>query len=85
MTANQILQRFNRLLFYAILIFIVTLFFFPFMWVAFTAFQDAINAGAVPPDLLAPPTLDNFRQVFEEGGFAKVKTPLHADPVFVKQ
>jgi multiple sugar transport system permease protein len=63
------LQTINRLLFYTILIFIVAVFFFPFVWVAFTAFQDAVNAGAVPPDLLAPPTLDNFRLVFEEGQF----------------
>ena len=69
MMADQTIQKINRLLFYAILIFIVTVFFFPFMWVAFTAFQDTVNAGAIPPNLLAPPTLDNFRQVFEEGGF----------------
>jgi len=69
MMADQTIQKINRLLFYAVLIFIVTVFSFPFMWVAFTAFQDAVNAGAIPPDLLAPPTLDNFRQVFEEGGF----------------
>lgn len=63
------LQTINRLLFYTILIFIVAVFFFPFVWVAFTAFQESVNAGAVPPDLLAPPTLDNFRLVFEEGQF----------------
>jgi len=37
--------------------------------VIYTSFQDAVNAGAVPPDLLASPTLDNYRQVFEEGQF----------------
>ncbi|MBT4642472.1 MAG: carbohydrate ABC transporter permease [Deltaproteobacteria bacterium] len=63
------IQTINRILFYAVLISIVTVFFFPFIWVVFTSLQDAVTASSVPPDLTATPTLDNFRLVFEEGEF----------------
>lgn len=57
------------LLFYTFLCGVVLIFFFPFLWMLFTSFQEAENAGAVPPDFLAAPTLDNFRSVFAEGEF----------------
>ena len=65
-----ILQRnVARMSFYVVLGGVVLIFFFPFLWVLFTSLQDAENAGAIPPDFLAAPTLDNFRNVFEEGEF----------------
>lgn len=69
MSGIQILQRLQRLVFYLVLLAIITFFLFPFIWVVYTSLQNAAAAGAVPPDLTAAPTLDNFRQVFEEGGF----------------
>jgi len=69
MRQYQTIRTISRLLFYAILLFIVGVFFFPFLWVIYTSLQSPITAGAVPPDLLATPTLDNFRQVFEQGQF----------------
>ncbi len=65
----QMLKRLNWLVFYAVLIFIVIVFFFPFLWVIFTSMQNPVNAGAVPPNLFASPTIENFRQVFQQGEF----------------
>jgi len=69
MSGNQILQGLQRLVFYLVLLVIITFFLFPFVWVVYTSLQNAASAGAVPPDLTAAPTLDNFRQVLGEGGF----------------
>jgi len=59
----------NRFLFYAALVFIVIVFFFPFLWVIYTSFQYPTNASAVPPNIFASPTLENFHKVFQEGEF----------------
>lgn len=59
----------GKTLFYLALVAIVAAFFFPFLWVIFTAFQTAESAGEIPPNFLFTPTLDNFRQVFEEAEF----------------
>ena len=69
MTYFQSIKTLNRLLFYAVLIFIIFVFLFPFLWVVYTSLQNASTAGSIPPDLLATPTLDNFRVVFTEGEF----------------
>jgi len=61
----------HRISFYLILLGIVSVFLFPFVWVVFTSLQDGVTAGSVPPNLLALPTLDNFRQVFSEGDFLR--------------
>jgi multiple sugar transport system permease protein len=56
-------------LFYLALVAIAFVFLFPFLWVVFTSLQYPEAAAQVPPDLLFTPTLDNFKQVFNEGGF----------------
>ena len=70
MDSFQPLRLLNQLLFYLIVSGIAVLFLFPFFWVVFTALQYPEAANQVPPDLLVTPTLDNFRAVFEEGGFS---------------
>ena len=65
----QMLKRLNWLVFYAVLIFVVLVFFFPFLWVIFTSLQNPVNAGSVPPNIFASPTIENFRKVFQEGEF----------------
>jgi multiple sugar transport system permease protein len=62
-------QRLNWVVFYWVLIVITVVFLFPFFWVLFTSLQYPDAASQIPPDLLSPPTLDNFRTVFGEGTF----------------
>jgi len=59
----------SAVLFYAVIVAVCVVFLFPFFWVVFTALQSSETATQVPPVLLFTPTLDNFRQVFGEGGF----------------
>lgn len=56
-------------MFYLVLTMVVVAFFFPFLWVVFTSLQDAQSAGEVPPRFIFTPTLENYRQVFEEADF----------------
>jgi multiple sugar transport system permease protein len=59
----------RRTLFYLILAAVAASFFFPFLWVVFTALQDAQSAAEVPPHFPFMPTFDNFRQVIGEAEF----------------
>jgi multiple sugar transport system permease protein len=69
MAKPEIARITGKMLFYLVLVAIVAAFFFPFLWVIFTALQTAESAGEIPPNFLFTPTLDNFRQVFEEAEF----------------
>jgi ABC-type glycerol-3-phosphate transport system permease component len=42
---------------------------FPFAWMALISLRTPLDAFAQPPDLLAPFTLDNFRQIWLIDGF----------------
>ena len=42
---------------------------FPFLWMALISFRLPVDAFASPPRLLAPMTIENFRQVWIEDGF----------------
>lgn len=35
----------------------------PYIWITLTAFKNRVDAAAVPPVILSPVTLDNFREV----------------------
>ncbi|MBT4269657.1 MAG: carbohydrate ABC transporter permease [Deltaproteobacteria bacterium] len=65
----RFLRYVNGLVFYLVLVAIAVVFLFPFFWVVFTSLQFPETASQVPPELLFTPTLDNFREVFSEGGF----------------
>jgi multiple sugar transport system permease protein len=69
MTGRHIAVFARRTLFYLILAAVAASFFFPFLWVVFTALQDPRSAAEVPPHFLFTPTLDNFRQVIQEAEF----------------
>ena len=42
---------------------------FPFLWMLQMSFRRAVDAFAVPPSLLAPVTVENFRHVWVDDGF----------------
>lgn len=69
MAGRHIAVLAGRTLFYLILAAVAASFFFPFLWVVFTALQDPQSAAEVPPHFLFMPTLDNFRQVIQEAEF----------------
>ena len=40
---------------------------FPFIWMLLISFRSSVDAFATPPELIAPMSLDNFRQVWADG------------------
>ena len=69
MHRNTLRQTLWNGIFYFVLTAIALVFLFPFLWVVFTSIQYPEAAGQIPPDLFFTPTFDNFKQVFNEGGF----------------
>ncbi len=51
---------------------ITVVFLFPIYWIACLSFQDAVTSSSFPPSFWFSPTLDNYRNLFVEGDFARV-------------
>ncbi len=46
---------------------LVALFFFPILWMVFTAFKSEADAGSIPPKFIVDLTLQQFEAVFNRG------------------
>ena len=60
----------KRGLFYALVIFIVLVFLFPFLWMVFSSLKPNVDLLHLPPHLFSMYTLDNYQSVFFETEFA---------------
>lgn len=51
---------------------ITVLFLFPIYWIAALSFQDGLTSSSFPPQFVFTPTLQNYRNLFVDSGFAPI-------------